>query len=80
MRETVINKAVSDMKSCLGCGTPIPTLDLSTGFNFVCTKCGCETRPQDTFEKAQALWNEGRIFPKNEAEYMSNIENRRKGP
>lgn len=64
------------MKPCLGCGTPIPNLELSGGFNFVCNNCGCETRPQETFERAETLWNEGRIFPKNEAEFMRNIEKR----
>lgn len=29
--------------------------------------------------KAEELWNEGRIFPKNEAEYMSNLMKRMKG-
>lgn len=66
------------MKACLGCGTPIPTLELKGGFNFVCGACGCETRPQETYEQAETLWNEGRIIPRNEAEFMSYIEKRRK--
>ena len=70
---------MSNMKRCLGCGTPIPKLELTGGFNFVCSKCGCETRPQESFEKAEELWNEGRIFPKNEAEYMRNLMKRLKG-
>ncbi len=65
------------MRRCLGCGTPIPSLELKDGFNFVCTKCGCETRPQESFEKAEALWNDGVIFPRNEAEFMDNLMNRR---
>ena len=64
------------MEPCLGCGTRSPNLELSGGFNFVCRRCGCETRPQETFERAETQWNEGMIFPKNEAEFMRNIEKR----
>lgn len=66
------------MKACMGCGTPIPQLELGNGFNFVCSKCRCETRPQDSFDKAEKLWNEGRIYPKNESEFMRYIINKAK--
>ena len=42
------------MAACLGCGKPIPELIINEGkFNFVCTKCHCETKPQDTLEEAE---------------------------
>lgn len=66
------------MRACMGCGTPIPRLEMGNGFNFVCSLCECETRPQDSLEKAKQLWNEGMIFPKNEAEYMKNVQMRLK--
>lgn len=59
------------MAACLGCGKPIPELIMVEGkFNFVCTKCHCETKPQDTLEEAERLWNEGRIYPQNNDEFM----------
>ena len=56
---------MSRMLHCLGCGTHIPELivDDDNKFNFRCTKCTCETRPQETFEEAERLWNEGRTYP-----------------
>lgn len=66
------------MRVCMGCGTAIPRLELRNGFNFVCSLCECETRPQSSLEKAEELWNEGMIYPKNEAEYMKNMQMRLK--
>ena len=66
------------MRACMGCGTPIPKLELRNGFNFVCSLCECETGPQSSLEKAEELWNDGMICPKNEAEYMKKMQMRLK--
>lgn len=61
------------MKPCVACGTPIPTLDLKDGFNFVCSECECETRPQGSLEQAEKLWNEGKIYPKDESKFWEMV-------
>lgn len=60
-----------NLGKCWGCGKPIPELLIKDGkFNFRCTKCGCETRPQDTIYEAKDIWNEGRTFPFDETAFM----------
>ena len=50
-------------RSCYACGQPIPRLLMEDGkYNFQCTKCEAETRPQDSLEEALSKWNEGEIY------------------
>lgn len=63
---------MAEMSKCLGCGTYIPELLIENGKpNFRCTKCGCETRPQDTLDEAERLWNEGIIYPHDEKQFWN---------
>ncbi len=67
------------LRPCMGCGKPIPQLEfVDDKCKFCCTKCGCETKPQDDLMKARELWNDGAIYPKNEAEFMRRVTGRLK--
>lgn len=67
---------MAEMSHCYGCGAYIPELliDENNKVNFRCTRCGCETRPQNTLDEAERLWNEGRTYPHDEKQFWNTIE------
>ena len=52
-----------DVRSCYGCGKPIPELRIKDNkYSFYCDRCTCATKWKEDLFEAQSDWNEGHTY------------------